>query len=117
MKQRAYGKKHYQENKQYYLDRNRINRAKLREYVNNIKQSSPCKDCGVQYPHYVMDFDHLGDKEGLIIEFVRRHNKKALDAEIAKCEVVCSNCHRQRSYERLQLKRKVAKNKSGILER
>lgn len=114
-KQRAYGRKHYKDNKQYYLDRNRINRARLRGYVINLKQSSPCKDCGVQYPHYVMDFDHLGDKQGLIAEFVRRHNKKALEDEIAKCEIVCSNCHRKRSYERLILKNGVASDGSDIL--
>lgn len=100
-KQREYGRKHYRDNKQRYLDRNRINRAKLRRYVANIKESTPCNDCGKQYPHYVMDFDHLKDKKGLIIDFIRRHNKKALELEIAKCDIVCSNCHRVRSYKRL----------------
>ena len=100
-KQRAYGKQHYKDNKQYYLDRNRVNRAKLRMYVAKIKEKSPCKDCGKFYPHYVMDFDHLGDKRGLILDFVRRHNKKELDKEIKKCDIVCSNCHRVRSFKRL----------------
>lgn len=101
-KQREYARKHYKENKQRYLDRNRINRKKLRRYVAKIKESSSCADCGNNYPHYVMDFDHLSNKEGLIIEFIRRHNKKALDREMAKCEVVCSNCHRIRSHNRLK---------------
>ena len=100
-KRLEYGRKHYQANKQYYLDRNRVNRAKLKRYVSQIKESTPCSDCGIRYPHYVMDFDHLDNKEGLILDFVRRHNKAALDREIAKCEVVCSNCHRIRSFSRL----------------
>jgi hypothetical protein len=100
-RQFAYGKAHYRANKQRYFDRNRINRAKLRQYVAKIKESTPCTDCGKQYPHYVMDFDHLGDKLGLINDFIKRHNKAALDLEIAKCEVVCSNCHRIRSFNRL----------------
>ena len=99
-KQLEYSRKHYRVNKQRYLDRNRINRAKLRRYVAEIKESTPCTDCGQQYPHFVMDFDHLENKEGLIIDFIRRHNKGALDREIAKCEVVCSNCHRIRSFNR-----------------
>lgn len=69
--------------------------------MSQIKESTPCTDCGKLYPHYVMDFDHLDNKEGLINEFVRRYNKDALNREIAKCEVVCSNCHRIRSFNRL----------------
>lgn len=104
-KQLAYQKQHYRDNKKRYLDRNRMNRAKLRKYVSDIKSSTPCKDCGKQYPHYVMDFDHLSDKRGLINDFVLRYNLKELDLEIAKCEVVCSNCHRERSYRRLLLEK------------
>jgi hypothetical protein len=48
-----------------------------------------------------MNFDHLENKEGLITDFIRRHNITELDKEIAKCEVVCSNCHRIRSYNRM----------------
>lgn len=101
-KRLEYGRNHYRNNKQYYLDRNRVNRAKLRMYVAQIKESTPCTDCGKYYPHYVMDFDHLSDKDGLIVDFIRRYNLKALDNEIAKCEIVCSNCHRIRSYNRLK---------------
>ena len=28
------------------------------EILNELKSSTPCYDCGVKYPHYVMDFDH-----------------------------------------------------------
>ena len=96
-----YSRNHYKNNKQKYLDRNRVNRAKLRKYVSDLKESKPCSDCGVSYPHYVMDFDHINNKEGLIIDFIRRYNKTALDLEIAKCELVCSNCHRIRSQNRI----------------
>lgn len=106
-KQREYQKKHYQDNKLRYLDQNRLNRAKLKKYVADIKESKPCADCGISYPHYVMDFDHIGDnKDGIIQEFVKRHNIRALNEEIAKCEVVCSNCHRIRSQNRMLATRK-----------
>lgn len=101
-KQREYAKKHYRQNKQRYLDRNRVNRLKLRKYINSIKETSPCTDCGINYPYYVMDFDHLSDKEGLIIQFVKANNRKKLEDEIAKCEIVCSNCHRVRSFRRMK---------------
>lgn len=69
-----------------------------RQLVNELK-SVPCADCGVQYPPYVMDFDHRGDKEFEIADAMRCHvgNKRFL-REIAKCDVVCSNCHRERTH-------------------
>lgn len=71
------------------------------QLVNKIK-SVPCKDCGVQYPHWIMDFDHVsGVKSGNVATMV--HNCKPIEVlmeEISKCEVVCSNCHRDRTYKR-----------------
>ncbi len=49
-----------------------------------------------------MDFDHLRDKKskksavGLMA--MQEHSMKVILEEIAKCEVVCSNCHRIRTY-------------------
>ena len=57
-------------------------------------------DCGIKYPPYVMDFDHLGDKEFVISKGVSMHSPIKLLKEIAKCDVVCSNCHRLRTYNR-----------------
>ena len=65
-------------------------------------KSVPCADCGRRYPPYVMDFDHVrGSKVGNISHLKVRSTSAALLAEIAKCEVVCANCHRIRSHERL----------------
>lgn len=64
-------------------------------------KSVPCADCGQTYPPYVMDFDHLGDKLGDIANNLKRWSNKKLLAEVAKCEVVCSNCHRARTHARM----------------
>ncbi len=79
-------------------------RERLRAYVWKFKDV-PCADCGQRYPHYVMDFDHLPGAEKLfgIAYYVAsrpRQNLKELAVEIAKCEVVCANCHRIRSHIR-----------------
>lgn len=74
-------------------------RKKLRDYVRE-KKKSPCVDCGVSYPYYVMQFDHLKDKEYHISTLVNINNMKKLEAELAKCEVVCANCHAERTYRR-----------------
>jgi hypothetical protein len=49
-----------------------------------------------------MDFDHIGDdKTAAINKMVWRPVSEArLRAEIAKCEVVCANCHRERTHRR-----------------
>lgn len=62
----------------------------------------PCADCGVRYPPYVMDFDHVrGDKVDLVPRMaVRPVSLLHLLREIAKCEVVCANCHRLRTSRR-----------------
>lgn len=63
-----------------------------------VKEASPCADCGVSYPAVVMDFDHVrGTKEANVSQLVRRASWARIEAEIAKCEVVCANCHRLRS--------------------
>jgi hypothetical protein len=91
---------HYKHNKRQYLDRNTRAYAKRREYVRQAK-SRPCVDCGVEYPYYVMDFDHRdGDSKIFALNCVDRVTMKAIKLEIEKCDVVCANCHRKRTYQR-----------------
>ena len=78
---------------------NRRERAK--EYARRAKEV-PCMDCGVEYPYYVMHFDHLSDKEHNINHYVKRGpSLNSLQREIDKCEVVCANCHAERTYQRM----------------
>lgn len=100
-KQKSYGKLHYLKNKDKYLQSNKKRRDELRNSIRQLKQNTPCTDCGNYYPHYVMDFDHLRDKEALINKFITNNNRTGLTRELAKCEIVCSNCHRERSHRRL----------------
>ena len=73
-----------------------------RELIREVK-SIPCLDCGVEYPAYVMDFDHVrGEKKFLIARAPGHVSDDALAAEMAKCDVVCSNCHRERTARRLR---------------
>ena len=62
----------------------------------------PCADCGGVFPPYVMDFDHVTGEKELNVSRALRVSVARMLAEIAKCEVVCSNCHRIRTYERRQ---------------
>lgn len=72
-----------------------------RAYVIPIKMNARCLDCGMKptIPS-VMDFDHVrGDKEFLISNALA-YGKARLAREIAKCDIVCSNCHRIRTHNR-----------------
>ena len=77
----------------------RKSRAKRRALLNEYKDV-PCAECGEKYPPYVMDFHHRDPTTKAFS--IGRNFKASLDAlleEIAKCDVLCANCHRIVEYE------------------
>lgn len=75
------------------------------EIRNLIKEAKnvPCVDCHETYPWYCMDFDHLRDKKfNLSVAAQKAWALDTIRAEIEKCDVVCANCHRKRTFERTQ---------------
>lgn len=70
-----------------------------RLWFHNLKRS-PCTDCGVTYSPEVMEFDHLSGKSFSISSGVHAKSKLAVLSEMAKCELVCSNCHQVRTHRR-----------------
>src|SRR5260370_5479067 len=92
-------KQHYKDHKQSYIDRNLVRNPRTRE-ENQRKVAAylachPCVDCG-QIDIRVLDFDHVrGVKSNHISRMVQvSYSWSAIEAEIAKCEVRCANCHR-----------------------
>lgn len=99
-KNRAAVKKHYYANKAYYFAKNLKARARKIAYVRELK-NNPCLDCGLRYPFYVMEFDHRDSS--LKFQEVGRiigNSWRRIKEEIAKCDLVCANCHRARTYLR-----------------
>lgn len=76
--------------------------VRIRQHV-DIKKSGPCTDCGGTFPPVAMDFDHRPN-EIKLKEVSKISTFAAVDAEIAKCDLVCANCHRVRTYQRGQHK-------------
>ena len=71
-----------------------------RRFVMRAK-AVPCADCGVQYHFSAMQFDHVeGEKTFEIGTKYSSVSLSALKAELAKCDVVCANCHSVRTYSR-----------------
>lgn len=102
-KRRACHKRYYSRNKRLYYEKNKRRKAELLDFTTSLKQK-PCVDCGVQYPHYAMDFDHRDSKTKIetISNMAMHHatSKKKILEEVSKCDLVCANCHRKRTYMR-----------------
>lgn len=98
----------YQRNRKYFLEYSKTHykdfRQAQRDFIKTFKSGKPCNDCGCIYPYYVMDFDHLPQfkKSFSIASDGFYRSKKTLLTEFAKCEIVCANCHRIRTWKRKQ---------------
>jgi hypothetical protein len=83
---------HYINNKNYYIWRGLENKKWFYEF----KKTLSCNRCGFAHPA-ALDFHHVDPTTksfnfGSINPVLK--NKDAIMNEIAKCEVLCSNCHR-----------------------
>lgn len=95
-------KNHYNKNKKSYSERAKAARKKFEKTLNELK-NNPCKDCGFSYPYWIMQFDHLDPKtktSNISRMRGRITNIDKLLEEVAKCELVCANCHADRTYKR-----------------
>ena len=74
---------------------------KRREFVLRYLLVHPCVDCGESDP-IVLEFDHVrGIKSANVSALVNSHGDlNKIQAEIAKCDVVCRNCHMRRETHR-----------------
>ena len=90
---RERGDTHRRQSKAAKSARQRALRAQLLAHL----RRHPCVDCGETDP-VVLEFDHVGEKTASIsVLLSQTATRKAIDAEIARCEVVCTNCHRRRT--------------------
>jgi hypothetical protein len=55
----------------------------------------------------VLEFDHLRDKAFDIGRHLSRRSWQSVLGEMAKCEVVCANCHRRRTARRRVTRRSL----------
>lgn len=90
-------------------------RARVRNlaYVNDIRTKAICVDCKQSYHFSIMEFDHIepGTKRGTskyggVMWMAKSgYSIKNINDEIAKCEIICSNCHAYRTWYRSNLLR------------
>lgn len=101
-KNREYQRKWWAANKETQRERIRANNAKFRKEMQALKLK-PCIDCGFQpVVSGQMEWDHIGnDKVANVSQMINNGNRKKILEEIAKCELVCRNCHALRTATRL----------------
>lgn len=100
---KAYNRRYYVENAQRHRKMRARHKKALLSRVNElIRQAKavPCADCGRRYPSDAMDFDHVRGTKLVDAAGMRRLGLRGVKAEIAKCDVVCVNCHRLRTKRR-----------------
>lgn len=91
---------HYENNKDKVFKQVASRKDSYKEWYKSLKDN-PCMDCGRKYPYYVMDFDHRENKKFSLSQCVSRgYNKERILNEISKCDLVCANCHRERTHNR-----------------
>jgi hypothetical protein len=99
--QKEYDAAWYQANKARRQQKVKADRAAHVAWLDSLKEGKPCTDCGGHFPPYVLEWDHLpGFIKELVIANTRRaaHSRKRILAELEKCELVCANCHRERTF-------------------
>lgn len=112
-KQKEYQKQWYLNNKVQAKESAQSAWKKKVKWLQELKEASPCIDCDLFWPYYVMQFDHTtNNKIAGISKMLRNCSIEQVKAEIAKCELVCSNCHAIRTHVRMQLLTEVEESAS-----
>jgi len=102
--QRNYHKKWYQSNADKRRAQVRLRRKQTREKLQKIKAEGSCVVCGLsgQIATWALDYHHINhdDKVASISYLVGNgYSWKRIEKEIAKCQLICSNCHRIKHYK------------------
>jgi hypothetical protein len=88
----------------------RANRKRLTDRMRELK-AAPCMDCGGTFHPAAMQFDHRPGttKVADLASLARDGSSRLFELELAKCDLVCANCHAIRTFRRREEQRAVAR--------
>ena len=98
----------------YLSELERVERWLAHQDAIDRLKSVACADCGGSFPTCSMDFDHV-DPSAKLNSVSRMMGKGSLElmlAEAAKCDIVCANCHRLRTFRR----RSAGGGRAGVVQ-
>lgn len=105
---REYWKKWYAKNRAKHIAHNTEynvgRRARIKQFLTEIKLKQGCSECGYKEHPEALEFDHTSDNKSFTVSraIALGYSEKKILSEIEKCELVCANCHRVRTYNRRQ---------------
>jgi len=97
--QRPYNVEYYRRNRDLELQRVRVRQTGMVELLRDLRRV-PCIDCGGIFKPHQMDFDHRDPATKAFNVMAGRAmlmSTQRVLAEVAKCDIVCANCHRIRT--------------------
>lgn len=90
----------YQNKREHYKNATKKHRQKLRvinqRLLWDFLKKNGCVRCGETNP-VVLELDHLSDKKYNISDIIYCHTWDSVLTELAKCQILCSNCHRKKT--------------------
>ena len=112
-----YHKKWYHRNRSQRITQVKNRKKHIREWVRQLKEGMSCVKCGLSGMEnaWALEFHHKNhkDKDTIVSSLVSAgSSKKRIMAEINKCDVICSNCHRKEHY--LEHRRAVESGQKSI---
>jgi hypothetical protein len=99
---RAYDSVYHRSTRTLRVEQKKERHAEFVEWYLALKDGKPCADCGDMYHPSAMQWDHVPGAEKLasVSDLCRKNNRRRVLEEIAKCELVCSNRHAVRTFQR-----------------
>lgn len=95
---RSYQRRHYLRNKKKYIENKNKYKEIGKEYMQKVKATSRCEFCGESHIA-VLDFHHKDHTtKSFSLSGCYGKSIATVQAEIDKCIVLCSNCHRKLHY-------------------
>lgn len=85
-----------------------------KQYINSLKEGKPCTDCGLYFPVWCLDFDHVRGNKVNSVSQMTYASLADITEEVSKCELVCANCHRVRTDQRRNVKEAATRHTRRI---
>jgi len=87
-------------------------------WLRSLKDGKPCADCGRSFPPEVMQWDHRPGFEKLVelSAAFGDWSREDILTEIAKCDLVCTNCHIIRTFTRAEWGGKWLKEDAAVYD-
>ena len=98
-----YQREYRERNRKKHYEAGRRRKEERKRWFNEVVKNKPCVDCGGSFPSCCMDFDHKPgfEKKATLATLVGDgYPEKTILEEVAKCDIVCANCHRIRTRDR-----------------